>query len=205
MTTVAEACALIEQACAELPLDRTGPNAYVVTLPGTHKLKTNVNLIVGEHALRVEAFVVRQPDENREAVWAWLLRRNAKLYGVAFTVDSVGDVYLTGRLPLGAVTPQELDRLLGAVLAAADESFDTLLELGFSTAIKREWRWRISRGEPTDNLRAFRHLMDDEGATGPGETRPEGLAAATTPSGGDAVLDTGTDVLPEPGRDARAA
>ncbi|GAA1420379.1 YbjN domain-containing protein [Catellatospora coxensis] len=184
MTTVAEACALIEQACAELPLDRTGPHSYVVTLPGTHKLKTNVNLIVGEHALRIEAFVVRQPDENREAVWAWLLRRNAKLYGVAFTVDAVGDVYLTGRLPLAAVTPQELDRLLGAVLAAADESFDTLLELGFSTAIKREWRWRISRGEPTDNLRAFRHLMDEPAA--PAE---------------ESVLDTGTDVLPEPGRD----
>ncbi|BCJ71352.1 hypothetical protein CS0771_08960 [Catellatospora sp. IY07-71] len=203
MTTVEQTCALIEQACAELPLDRTGPHSYVVTLPGTHKLKTNVNLIVGEHALRVEAFVVRQPDENREAVWAWLLRRNAKLYGVAFTIDAVGDVYLTGRLPLDAVTPRELDSLLGAVLAAADESFDTLLELGFATAIKREWRWRISRGEPTDNLRAFRHLMDDE-AEEP-TTRPEGLAAAATPSGGGAVLDTGTDVLPEPGRDPRAA
>ncbi|WP_144127832.1 YbjN domain-containing protein [Catellatospora sichuanensis] len=196
MTTVAEACALIEQACAELPLDRTGPHSYVVTLPGTHKLKTNVNLIVGEHALRIEAFVVRQPDENREAVWAWLLRRNAKLYGVAFTVDAVGDVYLTGRLPLAAVTPQELDRLLGAVLAAADESFDTLLELGFSSAIKREWRWRISRGESTDNLRAFRHLMDDP-ATSDQVAAP---AAHDTHDDAGAVLDTGTDVLPEPGR-----
>lgn len=160
VTTVAEACALIERACAELPLDRTGATSYVVTLPGTHKLKTNVNLIVGEQALRIEAFVVRQPDENREAVWAWLLRRNAKLYGVAFTIDAVGDVYLTGRLPLAALTEAELDRLLGAVLAAADDSFDTLLELGFATAIKREWQWRTSRGEPTDNLRAFQHLFE---------------------------------------------
>lgn len=167
MVTVQEACALIEQACAELPLDRTGEWSYVVTLPGTHKLKTNVNLIVGEHALRIETFVVRQPDENREAVWAWLLRRNAKLYGVAFTIDSVGDVYLTGRLPLQAITEDELDRLLGAVLAAADESFDVLLELGFSSAIRREWAWRISRGEPTDNLRAFEHLTVDPPPSSP--------------------------------------
>ncbi|MDI1460103.1 YbjN domain-containing protein [Catellatospora sp. KI3] len=172
MPTVAEARALIERACAELPLDHTGPTSYVVTLPGTHKLKTNVNLIVGEQALRIEAFVVRQPDENREAVWAWLLRRNAKLYGVAFTIDAVGDVYLTGRLPLAALTEEELDRLLGAVLSAADDSFDTLLELGFSTAIKREWQWRVSRGEPTDNLRAFQHLFTS------GETTPPEPAAS---------------------------
>lgn len=169
--SVADVGALIEQACAELPLDRTGDHSYVVTLPGTHKLKTNVNLIVGEHALRIETFVVRQPDENREAVWAWLLRRNAKLYGVAFTIDAVGDVYLTGRMPLHSVTADELDRILGAVLAAADDSFDTLLELGFSSAIKREWAWRISRGESTDNLRAFQHLFTSPNAkTGEGST-----------------------------------
>jgi len=152
---------VIQRACADLPLEKTGEHSYVVTLPGTHKLKTNVNLIAGEHSLRVEAFVIRQPDENREEVWAWLLRRNAKLHGVAFTIDTNGDVYLTGKLPLVAVTEDTLDQLLGSVLSAADDSFDTLLELGFSSAIKREWKWRLSRGESTDNLRAFRHLAPD--------------------------------------------
>jgi hypothetical protein len=152
---------VIQRACADLPLERTGERSYVVTLPGTHKLKTNVNLIVGEHALRVEAFVIRQPDENREEVWAWLLRRNAKLHGVAFTIDTNGDVYLIGKLPALAVTEETVDQLLGSVLTAADESFDTLLELGFSSAIKREWKWRLSRGESTENLRAFRHLAPD--------------------------------------------
>jgi hypothetical protein len=152
---------VIQRACADLPLEKTGERSYVVTLPGTHKLKTNVNLITGEHALRVEAFVIRQPDENREEVWAWLLRRNAKLHGVAFTIDTNGDVYLTGKLPALAVTDETVDQLLGSVLTAADDSFDTLLELGFSSAIKREWKWRLSRGESTENLRAFRHLAPD--------------------------------------------
>jgi hypothetical protein len=151
---------VIAEACADLPLERTGDRSFVVTLPGTHKLKTNVNLTIGEHALRAEAFVIRQPDENREEVWAWLLRRNSRLHGVAFTIDAVGDVYVTGRLPLAAVTPSTLDALLGAMFEAADESFDVLLELGFSTAIRREWAWRLSRGESTENLRAFRHLQE---------------------------------------------
>jgi len=135
--------------------------SLVVVLPGTHKLKTTVNLIPGEHSLRLEAFVIRHPDENHEGVWAWLLRKNARMYGVAFSIDGNGDIYLTGRLPFHAMTAIDLDRLLGAVLSAADESFDALLELGFAEAIRREWAWRISRGEPTENLRAFRHLAPE--------------------------------------------
>lgn len=157
-----QACQVIRDALDErgLEWDSTGESSFVVTLPGTHKLKTNCNLIVGEHALRIEAFVMRQPDENRERLWEWLLRRNSRMYGVAFSIDAVGDVYLVGRVPLHAVTPDEIDRLLGSVLTYADESFDTMLEIGFGTAIRREWQWRVKRGEPLDNLRAFRHLIE---------------------------------------------
>ncbi|HEY7226183.1 MAG TPA: YbjN domain-containing protein, partial [Micromonosporaceae bacterium] len=96
--------------------EETGACSVVVSLPGTHKLKTLCNLIVGDHTLRIEAFVMRQPDENREQLWAWLLQRNARMYGVSFAIDDVGDVYLMGRVPLHAITADELDRLLGSVL-----------------------------------------------------------------------------------------
>lgn len=145
-----------------LEWERTGEDAYAVTLPGTHKLTTVVNLIVGRHALRIEAFVMRQPDERREELWAYLLRHNARMYGVAWTIDAVGDVYLTGRAPLHAISTDELDRLLGAVLTYADENFDTMLEIGFGTAIRREWAWRSARGESLDNLRAFAHLIEPD-------------------------------------------
>jgi hypothetical protein len=159
--------ALIEQVCADrsLPCEPTGDHSYAVTLPGTHKLTTVCNLIVGEHALRIEAFVMRAPDERHEKLWAWLLRRNARKYGVAFAIDAAGDVYLAGRIGLAAVTADELDRLLGAVLTYADESFDVMLEIGFSSAIRREWAWRTSRGESTANLAAFRHLADPAAGT----------------------------------------
>jgi Putative bacterial sensory transduction regulator len=154
--------ALIERVCTERELDweATGDSSYVVTLPGTHKLKTVVNLIVGEHALRVEAFVMRQPDEHREELWAWLLRHNARMYGVSFSIDAAGDVYLTGRVSLNSLDEDELDRLLGAVLTYADENFDTMLEIGFGAAIRREWDWRVKRGESLANLQAFAHFAD---------------------------------------------
>ncbi|SDT75968.1 YbjN domain-containing protein [Actinoplanes derwentensis] len=153
---------LIEQALTGngLEWEATGDGSYVVTLPGTHKLKTACNLIVGEHALRIEAFVMRRPDERHEELWAWLLRRNARMYGVAFSIDAAGDVYLTGRVSLKALDADELDRILGSVLTYADESFDTMLEIGFGSSIRREWEWRVKRGESTANLQAFTHLFD---------------------------------------------
>ncbi|MGA8116423.1 MAG: YbjN domain-containing protein [Actinocatenispora sp.] len=159
---MSEVARLIEDTLTDSELDweRTGDASYVVTLPGSHKLKTSCNLIVGEHALRVEAFVMRQPDENREQLWTWLLQHNARMYGVAFAIDPVGDVYLMGRVPLHAVTAEELDRLLGSVLTYADESFDPMLEIGFGSAIRREWDWRVKRGESLANLRAFAHFAD---------------------------------------------
>lgn len=147
---------------AELTYDRKGPGGFVVTLPGEKKLQTHCWLVVGEHGVLVEAFVCRRPDEAHEDVYRWLLRRNARLYGVHYTVDKIGDIYLVGRLAHESVTPDELDRVLGQVVEAADGDFNTLLELGFASAIRREWEWRVSRGESLANLAAFEHLVRAE-------------------------------------------
>ena len=129
-------------------------------LPGERKLKTACRLEIGRQALAVHAFVARHPDENHEAVYRWLLERNLKMYAVAFAVDHNGDIFLDGRLPLEAVTPDEVDRLLGSVLSYADESFNTILELGFASSIRKEWEWRLARGESTRNLDAFRGWLE---------------------------------------------
>ena len=159
---VTELDAVIEQSLRDSDLvhEHPAPGRWLVDLPGTKKLKTVCGLIVGEHALRVEAFVMRHPDERREELWEWLLQRNARMYGVAFSVDTAGDVFLVGRIPLHAVTEDELDRLLGAVLTYADDSFNTILELGFASSIRKEWAWRQLRGESTANLEAFRGWLE---------------------------------------------
>lgn len=143
----------------EVEHQRRGDDDLLVTLPGTHRLQTHCHLVVGEHALIVSAFVCRRPDEEFAAVYRFLLQRNARLYGVCYTLDRVGDIHLTGRLPLHAVTAEEIDRVLGQVLEAADGDFNTLLELGFASSIRREYAWRSERGESTANLTAFEHLF----------------------------------------------
>ena len=135
-------------------------STFDVVLPGERKLQTPVRLEVGPHALSVHAFVCRKPDENFEGVYRWLLERNMRMYAVAFGLDRLGDIYLDARLPLATVTPEELDRLLGSVLTYADESFNTILELGFASSIRKEWEWRRLRGESTANLEAFRGWLE---------------------------------------------
>ena len=144
----------------EIEYDEIADGVFSFSLPGEKKLQTAVRLDVGEHALGVHAFVCRKPDENHERVYRWLLERNLRIYAVAFAVDRLGDIYLDARLPLGAVTDEELDRLLGSVLANADESFNAILELGFASSIRKEWEWRKLRGESTQNLEAFRGWLE---------------------------------------------
>jgi hypothetical protein len=138
--------------------ERPEPHRFVVVLPGQAKLRTTVSMAVGPQALTINAFVARRPDENAEAVYRWLLQQNTRMLGVAFALDSLGDIYLAGRIPTAGIGPEDLDRLLGSVLRASDESFNTILRLGFATAIRRERAWRESRGESTANLEAFADL-----------------------------------------------
>ncbi|MBV2365210.1 YbjN domain-containing protein [Streptomonospora nanhaiensis] len=160
----AAAVAAVEAAVkeAELEVERSSPESFVVALPGRRKLKTMVVISVGEHSLLVKTFFCRRPDENHAEFYRWLLQKNDAMYGMAFSADEVGDVYISGRLPLAGVTPEEVDRLLGCVLSYSDDNFNGALERGFATSIRREWDWRYRRGHSLRNLEAFRHLVEED-------------------------------------------
>ncbi len=156
-----EVADLIEQYAIDqdLQYERFDDAHFALALPGEKRLKTACLLTIGAYALEVEAFVLRKPDENHERLYEWLLLRNTRMYGVSWAVDDAGDIYLVGRVPLKALDTAEIDRLLGCVLEYADGSFNTLLELGFGSSIRREWAWRVKRGEPLHNLEAFREFV----------------------------------------------
>lgn len=166
MTAPSALGTVVEQFLAEAEIEweagaRDGE--FVVTLPGEKKLKTVVSLVAGDDALSVSAFVMRNPDENHETFYRYLLRKNLRLPGLAYAVDKAGDVYVTGRVPASGVDAAYLDQLLGVVLEAADSHFNELLAIGFLTSMRKEWDWRVSRGESLRNLEAFRSLLHRDG------------------------------------------
>ena len=152
---------VIQEALTEsnIKYDELDKSSLLVTVPGEKKLYTNVLFKVSDKTLSVNAFVIRRPDQNTEKVYEWLLRHNANMYLLSYATNELGDIYLVGRLPLSAISEREIDRILGAVLQYSDSTFNPLLELGFSSAIRREWAWRVSRGESLANLQAFKHLI----------------------------------------------
>lgn len=136
-------------------------NGAVVTLPGENRLKTECYLTPQSRSIRVEAFVCRAVEEAQEEVYRYLLAACRRSFGVHYTLDRSGDIYLVGQLP-DSTTPDDLQNVLGQVLERADEDFNRILERGFASSIRHEWAWRLTRGESTMNLRAFAHLRPEE-------------------------------------------
>ncbi|QNF94531.1 YbjN domain-containing protein [Janibacter indicus] len=158
-----QALAAVRRTLEDADLEHEGgarDGELVVTLPGEKKLKTVVSLVVGEQALSVSAFVIRNADENHEEFYRHLLRRNLRIPLLAYSIDASGDVYVGGRIPLRAVTEELVDQVLGVVLDAADAPFNELLLLGFRSSMQKEWDWRVSRGESLRNLEAFRSVLE---------------------------------------------
>ena len=154
---------VVREAADEAGIDHepgTRDGELVVTLPGEKKLRTVASLLVGERALSVSAFVIRNADENHEEFYRFLLRRNLRMPLLAYWIDTSGDVYVGGRIPLRAVTAELVDQVFGVLLEAADAPFNELLLIGFRTSMQKEWDWRISRGESLRNLEAFRSVLD---------------------------------------------
>jgi hypothetical protein len=126
----------------DLPVERVGERGWFSVLAGEHKRTIPVYLEVGAHNLVIESFFMRAPDENEAEVYAYLLRRNLRTYVLRFALYDTGDVMLVGVLPKAAVNAEEVDRILGQLLVAADESYPVALRAGFSSYIEREQAWR---------------------------------------------------------------
>ena len=145
----------------DLQFELAGEKTVVVSLPGTNKQFVNVAMTIGDTIFKIESFVARNPDENHEAVYRWILEQNRKLLVINYCLDHLGDIYLSGTLPISTVDLDQIDQLLGVMLQTSDNSFNILLELGFKSAIEREWAWRTSNGMDLANLEAFRHIISD--------------------------------------------
>lgn len=136
----------------ELRVERAGDGRWFVMLSGEHKRTIPAYLRVRSHTLVIESLFMRAPDEREADVYAYLLRRNLHSYLFRFALSDAGDVLLVAVVPAHAVTAQELDRLMGALLVTADEAFDAALRLGFASYIQREQDWRRRIGAPPNPI-----------------------------------------------------
>jgi hypothetical protein len=144
---VAEAREIIQSYLADRDVrhERLTETDWAVQLRGEKKHSITVLLALRERTLQIESFFIRRPHEHHEDVYRMLLRANARVYGVRFSIDDLGDVFLTGRMAIEAVTPDELDRILGSILSTSDEMFMPAIEIGFASYLERDMAWRAAQ------------------------------------------------------------
>jgi hypothetical protein len=133
---------------------RVSDTDWAIQLKGEKKLSITVLFALRERTLQIESFFIRRAHENHADLYRLLLRMNTRLYGVRFALDDLGDVYLVGRIPVEAVTEEELDRVLGAILQTSDELFMPAIEIGFASYLERDMAWRAAQGIPPGPPRA---------------------------------------------------
>jgi hypothetical protein len=109
---------------------------WLVRMRGEDKAVITVWLTLRERTLHYETYFIPSPEENVAQCWEYLLRLNARLYGMRFAIGDEDAVYLTGQLPLKAVDAEELDRIVGASYAYTEQYFRSALAIGFASRLR---------------------------------------------------------------------
>jgi hypothetical protein len=104
---------------------------WYVRVHGEEKDLFTIWFDLHQRTLRYETYVLPAPVADPAGLYEYLLRRNLDQYGAAFAIGPEDAVYLVGRLPLEAVTPTELDRILGSLWTYTERSFRVAVRLAF--------------------------------------------------------------------------
>jgi hypothetical protein len=110
---------------------------WYVRLRGDEKLFTTVWLTLRERTLQYETYFMPAPGENVAACYEYLLRANARLFGVRFAIGAEDALYLVGQMPLSAVDEDELDRIVGSTYAYSEQYFRPAMRIGFESVFGR--------------------------------------------------------------------
>ena len=109
---------------------------WLVRLRGEDKAIITVWLTLRERTLHYETYFMPAPEEDVARCWEYLLRVNARLYGMRFAIGDEDAVYLIGQLPLKAVDEVELDRVIGSAYAYTEQYFRAALAIGFGSRLR---------------------------------------------------------------------
>jgi len=106
---------------------------WYVRLLGEEKSAFALWFELGQRALHYETYVMPAPEENAEAFYAHLLRRNSQMYGASFTIGAENAVFLSGQLSNHSIDDIELDRILGSLYFYVEQFFRPALHIGFAS------------------------------------------------------------------------
>lgn len=106
---------------------------WFVRMRGEEKEFTTVWLTLGQRMFRYETYVMPAPEENAEQLYENLLRRNDRLVGAHFSIGIEDAVFLRGEIASAVLTRDDVDWILGTLYATVEQTFTSLLRIGFAS------------------------------------------------------------------------
>lgn len=122
-----------------LPDDR-GHFHWLVRLKGDEKEVITLWLSLRQRSVHVETELMPRPEENREALFRFLLVKNAELRDVHFAIGPEEGIYLVTQIPMNEIDVDRLDELVGATLTYVDEMYPTAMAMGLPALYRRRPR-----------------------------------------------------------------
>ena len=86
---------------------------------------------VGQRTCTVSSFLLRGPRSGAGPLHRLLLQRNLSTVRVRFCLDPDGDVILLARIPVEALSEEELELVLGEIHTVSEGAFEALVHLGY--------------------------------------------------------------------------
>lgn len=120
--------------------DRTASSRWYLRFKGDEKEFITVWFTLRQRTLHHETQFMPAPEENVEETFAYLLRCNANLYGMWFSLGMEDAIYLVGKVPAAMVDDDELDRIAGSSVLYTDDYFPTAMTLGYASKYRRRPR-----------------------------------------------------------------
>jgi hypothetical protein len=117
--------------------DDKGHYHWMIRLRGDEKDVIALWLTLRQRTVFFESQVMPAPEENHEALYKYLLVKNADLRELHLAIGPEQGIYLVGQIPAGEVTLARLDELVGATLHYVDEIYPTAMSMGLASLYRR--------------------------------------------------------------------
>ncbi|HEX7166828.1 MAG TPA: type III secretion system chaperone [Acidimicrobiales bacterium] len=116
--------------------DPTFGHRWFVRLRGDEKQVTTVWFHLRQRTLHFETQFMPRPEENREELFEMLLRLNARVQQMRFTIGWEEAIYLEGELPIARVDEGTLDQIIGAAYQYTEQWFRPCMRVGYRSKFR---------------------------------------------------------------------
>jgi hypothetical protein len=117
--------------------DDRGQFHWLIRLPGEEKDVIALWVTLRQRTVHLETEVMPAAEENREALYRYLLVKNAELKVFRLAIGPEEGIYLMAEIPAGELSVERLDEFVGASVVYVDEIFPTAMSIGLASLYRR--------------------------------------------------------------------